>query len=431
MANDGSAFGAALPDWRSRVSLADAGFLIFLLLVFVSLTPFEVRDTNALLHGADTSEAGSGNLSRQIAYLATFALILFAAFRTRSSRVLYAVPVTILLLLGWCIASATWTAEPAVTFRRAALECIVVIAAFLSVDTLGISRALSLLRWVLAGVLIVNWLSIPLIPQAVHLAGETDPRLIGDWRALYFHKNIAGSVCAISTLIFFFSFLEKRRWSDAALFTAAAAFTAMTYSKTSIALLPVALLLGIVYRFAWRRPLDRQIASVALGLVAFVATAATLLEWDALRHLLADPDELTGRAAIWQAEFAYIADHPLLGSGFGSFADTGTASPLRHYIGSAWIANISHGHSGYLQLLVTIGGVGFAIAMLGLIAAPIAQFARTDGTNLPLKSLLFAIFVFVIFHNIVESDYLEGDGAAWVAFLLALAMLKSVSKAQP
>ncbi|HEY4124799.1 MAG TPA: O-antigen ligase family protein [Rhizomicrobium sp.] len=425
MANEGSAFGVALPKWGLRVSLADAGFLALLLLVFVSLTPFEIRDTSALLHGADT-EPGSGNLARQFSYLATFALIGFAALRAQGLQAMRAVPITMLLLLAWCVASAAWAAEPVVTFRRAMLECLIVFAVFLSVDTVGAERSLRLLRWVLAGVLIVNWLAIPFVPQAVHLIGEADPGLVGDWRGLYFHKNIAGAVSAISALVFFFSFLETKRWPDAALFAGAGIFTVMTHSKTSIALLPFALVLGVAYRFAWRRPLDRHIALVALALVAFIAMAAILLEWDTLSHFLADPDELTGRAAIWHAEFSYIAEHPLLGSGFGSFADTGAASPLNHYIGSAWLANISHGHSGYLQLLVTTGGIGFALAMVALIALPSLQFLKADATELALKSLLFAIFVFVVFHNVLESDYLESDGPAWVAFLIALAMVRKI-----
>ena len=429
MANEGSAIGAALPDRRMRASLADAGFLALLLLVFVSLTPFEVRDASALLHGADTT-MGSGNIARQISYLAIFGLIVVCAIRTRGLRAIHAIPVMVLLLLGWCVASTAWSAEPTVTLRRAVLECIIVTAVFLSVDTIGAERSLTFLRWVLAGVLIVNWLSIPLVSQAVHLQGEADPGLVGDWRGLYFHKNIAGAVSAISALVFFFSFLGTRRWSDALLFVAAAAFTIMTRSKTSIILLPFALFMGAAYRFAWRRPLDRQIALVGLAFAACVALAALLSEWNTLRHLLADPSELTGRAAIWQAEFAYILDHPLLGSGFGSFANTGGASPLRNYVGSAWVANASHGHSGYLQLLVTLGGVGFMLSMFALIALPATRFLRADATQLGLKSLLFAIFIFGIFHNIVESDYLESDGAAWVAFLLGLAMLRALPRAR-
>jgi hypothetical protein len=51
---------------------------------------------------------------------------------------------------------------------------------------------------------------------------------------------------------------------------------------------------------------------------------------------------------------------------------------------------------------------------------------KADGDRLAVKSLLFAIFVFVVFHNVLESDWLEGDGAAWVSFLLAMAMLKNI-----
>jgi len=427
MANEGSAFGATLPQTREGVTLADAGFAALLLLVFVGLHPFEVRDSAALLHGAD--ESGSGSVLRQASYLGVFALTGFAALH-RGVRVWSAVPVSLLLLLGWCVASALWAGEPYVTLRRAALECVIVGSVFLGVMTLGAERALRIFYWVLAGVLIVNWLSIPLVPQAVHLAGEADPSLIGDWRGLYFHKNIAGAVCAISALVFFFAFMETRRWWDGVLFVGAVAFAAMTHSKTSLALLPVALVVGAVYRFAWGRVLDRQIVLVAALLIGFVAVVALASEWNALAHLLTDPEELSGRAAIWQAELRAIADNPLLGSGFGSFADTGGASPLRHYIGSAWIANISHGHSGYLQLLVTIGGVGFVLALWALVGWPFRRFLAADADDLNLKGLLFAVFVFVVFHNILESDYLESDAAAWVAFLLMLAMLKNIGRAR-
>lgn len=431
MANDGSAFGSALPDWKLRVSLADAGFLALLLLVFVGLMPFQTRDTSALLHGADTAEAGSGNLARQICYLAAFALIGFAALRTRGLRLVRAVPVTMLLLLAWCAASAAWTAQPDVTLRRAILECVIVVSVFLSVDTLGPERCLELFTWVIVGVLIANWISIPLIAQAVHLPGEADPALVGDWRGLYFHKNIAGSVSAISAIVFFFSMLKTRRIGEAALFVAAVAFTVMTQSKSSMILLPMALVLGAGYHLAWRQPLDRQIALVAAGLVAFVIAAAAISEWTALNRLLSDPNEFTGRAAIWQAELAYIGDHPLLGSGFGSFANTGATSPLSHYVSSAWIANVSHGHSGYLQLLVTIGSVGFALAMVALIVLPAIRLLKGSARALSLKALLFAIFVFVAFHNVVEFDFLESDGPDWVAFLLVLAMLRALPKETP
>ena len=84
---------------------------------------------------------------------------------------------------------------------------------------------------------------------------------------------------------------------------------------------------------------------------------------------------------------------------------------------------MAHGHNGYLQLLVTIGGIGFALAVIGLILVPAAQFWRREDVDLNLKAMLFAIFVFIVMHNMMESDFLENDSPVWVTFLMMLAML--------
>ena len=133
-----------------------------------------------------------------------------------------------------------------------------------------------------------------------------------------------------------------------------------------------------------------------------------------IARLLEDPAEFTGRAAIWAAELRYIGDHPLLGAGFGTFTDTGGQSPLHNYVSGSWVDAVSHGHNGYLQVLVTIGGIGFVLAMLALVAAAGAAasgpwICDEDG----FKPMLFGLFVFAVLHNFMESDFLEGDGVTW------------------
>ena len=39
--------------------------------------------------------------------------------------------------------------------------------------------------------------------------------------------------------------------------------------------------------------------------------------------------------------------------------------------------------------------------------------------------MLFALFVFVLLHNFLETDFLESDNSGWFAFLVVLASLKS------
>jgi len=277
---------------------------------------------------------------------------------------------------------------------------------------------------VLTGILLVNFASILLVHQAVHLPNESDRQLIGAWRGLYFHKNIGGAVSAITALLFFFRAVETKRLMNWLIFAAAVLFTLMTQSKTSLALLPIGLLAGVLFRFTRPRSLERWLVLTAIALVAALGALTLATQLPVIERYLADPAELTGRVAIWQAEFAFVRDHPMLGAGFGSFADTGALSPLYHYATDKWVRGEAHGHNAYLQMLVTIGGIGFALAVFALVVQPALAFRRLNSpSERTFFAPLFAIFVFELFHNLFESDFLEGDGPAWGVFLLMLACL--------
>ncbi|MGH6877036.1 MAG: O-antigen ligase family protein [Rhizomicrobium sp.] len=410
---------------RAAWSLADAAFVCFMLLIFVTLQPFAPRDP-VTLAGGESGFTGAGDAARQAAYLASFLFVAFVAVRAHGFRALLCVPPLFAALLGWCALSATWAVAPDVVFRRAALEIVIVMSAMMGVATLGMERSLALTRGVLCVVLLVNWLSIPLVHNAVHLPGELDPGLVGDWRGLYFHKNIAGSVSAITAILFFFQALKTRPLLNGAVCLGAVGFTIMTVSKSSIGLLPVAIAAACLYGLVWRRGIDRAILCVGLLLALLAGGAIVVTHLHLISHVLGDPTELTGRTAIWQGEFAFIRDHFLLGAGFGSFADTGATSLLHNYVADTWVQNISHGHNAYLQLLVTIGAVGFALAMLVFVVQPARSLWRFDLASVDSRSVLVAIFVFMVLHNFLESDFLEGDDPAWVLFLLMLAMLRGI-----
>ena len=408
---------------RPAFGVLDAVYLGVLLLAFVGMQPFAIRNPATDLQTGPYQMTGGGDALRQTLYLALFTTVVGAALLRRGLETIAIVPPMLLCLLAWCLISASWAGAPDVAVRRAGLAIVVALSVVLCVDALGFERTLRLWRWVLAGVLIVNWLSIPLVHQAVHLPGEQDPGLVGDWRGLYFHKNIAGAVSAITAIVFFFQGLRSRRWTDFAVFGAALLFAVMTHSKSSLVLLPLALAAGLVYRFAWKRAIDRSIVAVGLIFVLLLAGIFVAVDYQTIAHLLQDPAEFTGRAAIWQAEIAFIADHPFLGSGFGTFADTGSLSPLHNYVAGSWVEAVAHGHSGYLQLLVTTGGIGLALALVALVVLPGLRFWRLDASDPALKAMLFGLFVFLVLHNVMESDFLEGDAPAWVAFLLMLGLL--------
>ncbi|HEY4075960.1 MAG TPA: O-antigen ligase family protein [Rhizomicrobium sp.] len=398
-------------------------FIALLLLIFVGLDAFSPPPLVAVFGGV--REASQGDVLRQIAYLGVAAVIGLGAIQRYGFGALRVMPFSVGLLLAWCLASAFWAPEPDLVLRRAGLEVIIVVSLLFSVETMGAQRAFTIWRWLLALVLAVNFLSIALIPAARHIAGEADPALVGNWRGLYGHKNVAGSVCAMTAILFLFTKTGWRNVIGITIAAAACAFLFFTHSKSSEGFLVIALLAGLAYRIGWRDGLSRAILLSLVALFLFGLAAFVLLDADVITHALADPAEFTGRSAIWAAELRYIADHPLLGAGFGTFTDTGGQSPLQHYVTGSWVAGVSHGHNGYLQVLVTIGGIGFALTLLAVVVGPLRRFWALDWDESAFKPMLFALFVFLLLHNFMESDFLEGDGVTWAAMLLVIAALNT------
>jgi O-antigen ligase len=411
-----------------RASLAEIGYVVFLLLIFVGVAPFASADASS---GGDAAAvAGAGDAMRQVSYLLAFALILCAAIGDRRAALVRAVPPVFAVLLAWCLISCAWAPDPAVSLRRAVLLCIVCSSVFVSVQSLGTARSLELLCYVLAAVVVIDFASVILVPAARHLSDDIEPNVVGDWRGVHGHKNVAGALYVDAILIFsYWAIVERKRFAIP-LALAGAVFLVGTNSKSSIGLLPLAGAGGVIFLLSNRNMANRRIVVVTAALIAAVAFAIVAAWWAPIVQAFNDPELFTGRTAIWQAEWAYILDHPWLGSGFGSFAYTGKTSPIYDYISNAWTGAVANGHQGYLELLVTTGVPGFVLAMASFLYEPVAQLSGSGTIPRPLRALFCALFVFFFLHNFMESDFLKTDTAEWVMFVAVLAMLRQPASAQ-
>jgi O-antigen ligase len=397
--------------------LAEIGFVGLLLLLLVTLHPFMPPAGNTA--GLSAIAPVASDIWRQLSFTAVFLLAGLAALVWRPDLLLRAVPFSILALMGWCLLSATWSMAGDVVFRRAILITEVTVTPLLGVAMLGPERAFSHLRTVLVIVLVVNWISIPIIPAAIHGIGEQDPKLIGNWRGLYDQKNITGAVCAITVLLFLFPGARERRWTDWLVIVGALGFLYFSRSKTSMALLPVAATFAYAYRAGWKNGLDRAVLAL-LGLLA-IGCAATLfaINTEMIDRIMADPDAFTGRTEIWRADIAYLRDHFFLGAGYNSVFGTGLKSPLAPYLhGRNWVAQVSNSHNGYLDVTLGIGFIGIMLALAALVVMPFTKFWPLNFDRA--KAGYFAIFVFIVFHNFTEADFLAPDGVLWMIFLMMI-----------
>jgi hypothetical protein len=64
--------------------------------------------------------------------------------------------------------------------------------------------------------------------------------------------------------------------------------------------------------------------------------------------------------------------------------------------------------------------------MASLVLSPALRFWKLSAAGL--KPLLFALFVFTLLHNVMESDFLEGDGVSWTTMLLVIALLRNMDE---
>ena len=109
----------APPSAVERTWLPSLAFLALLLLIFVGMDAFS--PPALVSHYGGVKEASRGDTLRQVLYLGVAAMIGLAALQRRGMAALRVMPISMVLLLAWCLASALWAPESNVVLRRAGL----------------------------------------------------------------------------------------------------------------------------------------------------------------------------------------------------------------------------------------------------------------------------------------------------------------------
>jgi exopolysaccharide production protein ExoQ len=247
---------------------------------------------------------------------------------------------------------------------------------------------------------------------------------VGAWRGLHPHKNSAAVISALSALFFFHRASTLGgvfRW---ALFLAAVVFTGGTQSKTSIGMLAFALVAMMLYVRSQARPHKlkgfRKLIFWTLVLLALTLAIAQ----EQVLQILSDKSAFTGRNLIWYMLLTYASDHPILGSGFGAFWNSGDASPVLSLTMDEVMFRYKQSHNGYLQILVEIGGIGFLLAMVTIVVLPLRQLLYAKQATSVRRDLYFSWIIFCLGLNFTEAQFLAGSAPAWTFMLIAFAILQ-------
>jgi O-antigen ligase len=272
---------------------------------------------------------------------------------------------------------------------------------------LSLEEQLRLLSWLFRIIAVLSLACIILFPSY----GISDwVENHGEWRGIFSHKNGLGNMMALSVLVEW-QLTADTRFSKCVRRLAlllSGVLLIFSGSVTSIFALIGSLLFIEIFEFAAKR-LRIPLYAIVLGAVLIVASGVTVLIMDTqgVTSALGRSSDLTGRTEIWSWVLSYIPDRPVLGYGFSGFWNG--ASPESAVVDRAMGTMIMYSHNGYLEILLTLGAVGFLLA-LGFLGTGIKRaYYCSERSRFNMNLWPLAFLSFFLLHNLGECTILLQD----------------------
>jgi O-antigen ligase len=415
----------------------DAGLLVrsiliaaVFLLLWISLRPFQ-----SLADPPEVTE--TGNLINQISYSLLFVLLAAWCLMHQPSRLLLLVRPVLAASLLWFALSVVTSWDPALAVRRFAFTLVTLgIAAMVMLVPKNIRHFSDVMAGIALTVLVLSYLGALLAPEvSVHQATDfLEPDLAGNWRGVFPHKNEAGATMA--SLVFVGLFVARGRsfFLGAMIAAPALIFLFFTQSKTSMAMLPLVLIISTI--MSWiRRPVV-GIAIALSGLAGFSILSVGSAYSEAIRAVVdtvLTDTTFTGRTDVWQFAVEHLTERPITGYGFSAF--WGTPAVVYGMGGtSSWAHMAGHAHNGYLDVALGVGIPGAALAILWLVVLPLVDFYRSprQSAAAPLEMLFLRVCLFIAYASCFESLLLQEGSGALLLFAATFGLrLLSVSRPTP
>ncbi len=407
--------------WRPVV------FAAALILAWTPLQPF------ADLGSADAFDLGAGRDAATYFAFAScaFVCLCLAGFRDLRGLQRLANPAFV-LLAAWVALSVVTSQDVAASMKRAAIFIfVVIIAATLPLLPRG-RRQLATLLGVAAGALIaLSYFGVIFLPQyAIHQASDLgEPALAGDWRGVFGHKNLASAVFVFTAFAGLYIVRTGYAVVGALVAGLSLLFVVFANGKTANMLwLPT---LGVSY-FVGAHGAGRVWRVAALApFVALNALGVGSVLFAPLQSLVASlpvDATFTGRTDIWRYALGKLAAHPFLGYGFDAFWNTESVR-FGTDDSAAWVAGAAHAHNCFVDVAMSMGVPGVALALWAFVAQPLADVAKAvrNGADPALVTLLTQIWLFALYVSSFESFLFDRSDPIWFTFLFAVFGLRYVS----
>jgi O-antigen ligase len=339
----------------------------------------------------------------------------------------------LLALLAYMFLSTLWSDITLIALRRFGREVIVVIMALVLMAETDPRKAVeSVLRRSAYVLIPFSLLLIKYYPAlGVNYAQWSGLRM---WIGVSTHKNSLSCLCLVSA--FFLIWAVYRRWRQhssvwdlaggadisvllIALFLLKGEENA--YSATSLASIGVGIV--VLVGLLWLRR-----AKLAVSQFALVTVTVLLMGFGisapfvggsnvaVFSSSLGRDATLTGRTDTWAQLVPVFMSQPVSGSGFGSFWTTARRD----------FYQMSHGHNGYLDSLLELGGAGLWLYMAWLLSC-VRKLYRGLANDYEWSILGIGFLLMALVYNTTESAFSSLASVLTAAVVLVSAVVPSDS----
>lgn len=373
---------------------------------------------------------GEGSALRQGVYLGAVLISLVTVVWLRSPAALAdLIPISLVMLFGWAAISLSWSLVPGIGARRLFLTILTAITVLSMTALQPPMQVLTAFRQVVVALALASLALALVAPQlAIHQPGDAEPLIVGDWRGVFYHKNIFGAALAPAAVILFHEMVTRRspRHGGPSL-ALLLALLWQSGSKTALALALVMMGLLWLLEIAGRSPGWRLILGAgAYFLGLFAALVFGLWALHSPVETLLDPTSFTGRGYIWQSLLAMAEGKTLFGYGYQSVFQIGVASPLAQAFSERFFVTLPHAHSAYVEMVLQIGWIGLGLFVTAVIVVPLWVFTGTSRAEAGAARLALALMLLTWLHGVLEAGLFDRDRTMWVVFLLAYGVLRQL-----
>jgi O-antigen ligase len=351
-----------------QTSLLHAAIVVCLLIAFTGF--YQGIVGTMLLESEASADGAAGRLLFNGRVLSFIAIASVLGVNWRASGAELERFALVIMFPLYCLLTSQWSIDKALTIKSGVLLCAPTLVGFLLGAQMGRLFSVRFVQYFLVAVVLVSAglaIAVPDVGRHTH-RGVLFNAHTGDWKGVYYQKNLLGGVAGLVVLCFAVMRAGGRHPRMQRVIAIVLSVCVMLLSRSATATIAVIVTLALYYLCKWVMAFGR-FGRVAIGAGLGVAAFAALVLLNAMPSAWISISQKTatvsGRTVIWSEALQQFRSAPLFSVGYG------TVGP--HILSPKMLVDISKAavdvHSGYLWILTESGAVGFLLFVVVIMCS--------------------------------------------------------------